>query len=64
MVDELTRHEETGTSRTVYNKGFPVAVLRDAIAKVEWPEVATTAAVTQDSREAIFASRRKPRWAT
>ena len=39
VVDELTGHEGTGTSRTVYNKGFPLAVLRDAIAKVEWPKV-------------------------
>lgn len=43
VVDKLTGHEGTGTSRTVYNKGFPLAVLRDAIAKVEWLEVATTA---------------------
>lgn len=38
IIDELTGHEGQGTSRVVYKKEMPLAVLRDAIAKVEWPE--------------------------
>ncbi|QEX18037.1 integrase [Hypericibacter terrae] len=39
VVDELTGHEGEGTSQTVYLHEFPLRVLADAIAKVEWPEV-------------------------
>lgn len=41
VVDELTGHEGQGTSRKVYNRRNrqPLATLRDAIAKVQWPEV-------------------------
>jgi integrase len=39
IVDELTGHEGEGTSQTVYKHDTPLPVLRDAIAKVEWPEL-------------------------
>ncbi|QEX23354.1 integrase [Hypericibacter adhaerens] len=39
VVDELTGHEGEGTSQTVYLHEFPLKVLADAIAKVEWPEI-------------------------
>ena len=39
MVDELTGHEGEGTSQTVYLHDFPLKVLAEAIAKVEWKEV-------------------------
>jgi len=38
-----TGHEGTGTGRTVYNKGFPLAALRDVIAKVERLEIQLSA---------------------
>lgn len=40
VVDELTGHEGQGTSRTVYKKDLPLCVLRDAIERIQWPEVA------------------------
>jgi len=39
VVDELTGHEGEGTSQTVYLHEFPLEVLAEAIAKVEWKEV-------------------------
>ena len=38
-VDELTGHDGGGVSRRVYKKDMPLEVLRDGIAKVQWPEV-------------------------
>jgi integrase len=43
IVDELTGHEGEGTSQRVYKKYMPLVVLRDAMAKVEWPELENTA---------------------
>jgi len=40
IIDELTGHEGQGTSRRVYKKDMPLRKLYEAIAKVEWPEVA------------------------
>ena len=39
VVDELTGHESKGTSASTYNKGATLKDLKDAISKVEWPEV-------------------------
>ncbi len=39
IVDELTGHEGKGTSASVYNKGAPLKDLKNAISKVQWPEV-------------------------
>jgi integrase len=39
IVDELTGHEGEGTSQRVYKHDTPLPILRDAIAKVRWPEV-------------------------
>jgi integrase len=39
IVDELTGHEGEGTSERVYKKEMPLPMLRDAMAKVAWPEV-------------------------
>lgn len=39
IVDELTGHEGKGTSASVYNKGAPLKDLKEAISKVQWPEV-------------------------
>lgn len=39
IVDELTGHEGEGTSERVYKKDMPLPLLRDAMAKVAWPEV-------------------------
>jgi integrase len=39
IIDELTGHEGLGTSQVVYKKAMPLALLYEAISKVEWPEV-------------------------
>jgi len=39
IIDELTGHEGTGTSRVVYKKDMPLRTLHEAICKIEWPEV-------------------------
>lgn len=39
VVDELTGHEGEGTSQRVYKKDLPLPMLREAISKVEWPEL-------------------------
>lgn len=43
VVDELTGHEGEGTSRAVYLHDLPIKILHEAICKVEWPEIETTA---------------------
>jgi len=39
LVDELTGHEGEGRSERIYKKDMPLPLLRDAMAKVAWPEV-------------------------
>jgi integrase len=39
IIDELTGHEGTGTSRVVYKKDMPLEKLHQAICKIEWPEI-------------------------
>lgn len=43
IIDELTGHEAEGTSGRVYKKAMPIQVLRSAIEKLEWPELADAA---------------------
>lgn len=43
IIDELTGHEAEGTSGRVYKKAMPIQLLRSAIEKLEWPELADDA---------------------
>lgn len=48
-IDLLTGHESGGESRRRYLKGIPLPALKEAIARVVWPEVDLSALYVREA---------------